>query len=88
MPVRIAFPFPSGPPAPAQQVLQLEDCANVWWLRFAMDHWCTTLAVGTNTGRVLVFDPHAPQVPRNSSRCRPLLAVWASPYGLLSEAKM
>jgi hypothetical protein len=43
-------------------VLQLEDCANVWWLRFALDHWCTTLAVGTNTGKVLVFDPHAPQV--------------------------
>jgi hypothetical protein len=34
----------------------------VWWLRFSLDHWCTLLAVGTNTGRVLLFDPHAQQV--------------------------
>jgi polycomb protein EED len=44
------------------QELQLEDCASVWWLRFSLDHWCTLLAVGTNTGRVLLFDPHAQQV--------------------------
>ena len=62
------LPLPR-PPCPAQQVLQLEDCANVWWLRFALDHWCTTLAVGTNTGKVLVFDPHAPQVGCSCCRC-------------------
>ena len=56
-------PPSSAPPLlPPPQELQLEDCANVWWLRFAMDYWCTALAVGTNTGRVLVFDPHLQQV--------------------------
>ncbi|PSC76443.1 Polycomb group FIE2 [Micractinium conductrix] len=52
------------------QELQLEDCANVWWLRFALDHWCTVLAVGTNTGRVLLYDPHVQQ-PHPKVRLRP-----------------
>lgn len=60
-----------SPPFPAcEQELQLEDCAQVWWLRFAMDYWCTTLAVGTNAGKVLVFDPHAQQ-PTPKARLRP-----------------
>ncbi|KAL4423581.1 hypothetical protein ABPG77_004621 [Micractinium sp. CCAP 211/92] len=50
-------------------VLQLEDCGQVWWLRFALDYWCTTLAIGTNRGKVLVFDPHAVQ-PHPKARLR------------------
>lgn len=34
----------------------------MWWLRFALDYWCTVLAIGTATGRVLLYDPHALQV--------------------------
>jgi polycomb protein EED len=45
----------------SQQEFQLEECGAVWWLRFALDYWCTLLACGTNTGRVLLYDPHAQQ---------------------------
>lgn len=51
---------PSLPLTP--QELALEDCANVWWLRFALDYWGTLLAIGTARGRVLVFDPCEAQV--------------------------
>lgn len=42
------------------QELQLEGCKSVWWVRFSLNYWCSVLAVGTSTGRVLVFDPRAP----------------------------
>ena len=40
------------------QEMELEDCAHMWWLRFAMDRQCRTLACGTTMGTVLVWDPH------------------------------
>ncbi|KAK9907286.1 hypothetical protein WJX75_000704 [Coccomyxa subellipsoidea] len=40
------------------QEMELEDCANMWWLRFALDRQCRTLACGTTSGTVLVWDPH------------------------------
>ncbi|KAI3433388.1 hypothetical protein D9Q98_003204 [Chlorella vulgaris] len=56
------------------QELQLEGCANVWWMRFALDYWCTTLAVGTSTGQVLLFDPHSQQ-SQPKARLKPLRAA-------------
>ncbi|EFN59201.1 hypothetical protein CHLNCDRAFT_19370 [Chlorella variabilis] len=52
------------------QARGLAECANVWWLRFALDYWCTVLACGTSTGKVLLFDPHAQQ-PQPRARLKP-----------------
>lgn len=32
--------------------------ADIWFLRFSLDLFCTTLVCGNRTGRVFVFDPH------------------------------
>ncbi|BDA48075.1 Polycomb group protein FIE1 [Coccomyxa sp. Obi] len=39
------------------QELDLDDCAKIWFVRFAMDRDCRTLACGTKSGMVLVYDP-------------------------------
>ncbi|GAB4817599.1 hypothetical protein N2152v2_004645 [Parachlorella kessleri] len=43
------------------QELALEDARDVWWLRFSLDLAGRVLAVGTSTGKVLLFDPHLQQ---------------------------
>ena len=40
----------------ALQEMDLED-AHVWFVRFAMDRQCRTLACGTRSGHVFVWDP-------------------------------
>lgn len=45
-------------PEPSQE-LTLEECDTVWFVRFALDFQGRSLAVGTKSGRVLVFDPWA-----------------------------
>lgn len=40
----------------ALQEMELED-AHVWFVRFAMDRQCRTLACGTRSGHVFVWDP-------------------------------
>ncbi|EIE27269.1 fertilization-independent endosperm protein 2, partial [Coccomyxa subellipsoidea C-169] len=49
--------------------LELEDCAHVWFVRFALDRQCRTLACGTTTGMVLVWDPHTLS-PRPKARLK------------------
>lgn len=44
------------------QELSLEDTKDVWWLRFCLDLGRQVLAVGTATGKVLLFDPHTQQM--------------------------
>ena len=39
------------------QELELDDCAKIWFVRFALDRECRTLACGTKSGMVLVYDP-------------------------------
>lgn len=39
------------------QELELDDCAKIWFVRFAMDRECRILACGTKSGTVLVYDP-------------------------------
>ena len=46
------------------QELALEEARDIWWLRFSLDAAGSVLAVGTNSGKVLFFDPHALQVGR------------------------
>ena len=43
-------------PCFALQEMELED-AHVWFVRFAMDRQCRTLACGTRSGHVFVWDP-------------------------------
>ena len=40
----------------ALQEMELED-AHVWFVRFAMDKQCRTLACGNRQGAVFVWDP-------------------------------
>jgi polycomb protein EED len=64
------------------QELQLEDCRDVWWVRFGLDQARRVLAVGTSLGRVLVFDPHAlGAAPR--ARLTPRRAAGKSDAALL-----
>ena len=37
----------------------MED-ADIWFIRFSMDRWCTRLACGSRTGRVFAWDLMAP----------------------------
>ena len=37
----------------------MED-ADIWFIRFSMDRWCTLLACGSRTGRVFAWDLMAP----------------------------
>jgi len=39
--------------------MELEECAHVWFVRFALDRECRVLACGNTVGSVLVWDPHA-----------------------------
>eukprot|EP00887_Chlorella_sp_A99_P005611 scaffold1.g5611.t1 len=65
-----------GRPSFSTQELQLEGCKSVWWVRFSLNYWCSVLAVGTSTGRVLVFDPRA-QRPAPAARLVPRRAAGA-----------
>ncbi len=40
----------------ASREMELED-AHVWFVRFALDKQCRTLACGTRSGHVFVWDP-------------------------------
>ncbi|KDD76710.1 hypothetical protein H632_c131p1 [Helicosporidium sp. ATCC 50920] len=66
--------------AVALQTLALEDCAGVWWLRFALGGPEGRLLVaGTASGRVLVFDV-------GEIAARPLLSLRASSGQLVRQA--
>lgn len=50
--------------------MHLEECANVWWLRFGLDASCSRLALGNRRGTVLLYDLAQPP-SRTSGRAVP-----------------